>query len=349
MNLSTNCRARNVALTIKVKIYLRHPTPGWFSIERVVNTFMRELPEDIEGHLVRLRFPSRGIWNRLKTLANYQSHESCVHHISGDIHYIALVLPRRYLVLTIHDLVCLESSAGIKRLILEWFWFRIPVKRAHVVTVVSEQTRKALIKLIPEAEHKVVVIPNPISSKFSPVKKNNSTAILHVGTTVNKNLERAATVAKRLSLPFLVLGKLTDSQHQLLTQLSLEYAVFTGLDDSEVPEVYAQAGVLLFASLSEGFGMPIIEAQASGIPVITSNREPMRSVAGSGALLVDPESVDEMCDAVSRVLASEVLRKELILEGFLNVKRFAASAAANSYAMLYRNVASEEPKLDTIR
>jgi glycosyltransferase involved in cell wall biosynthesis len=110
------------------------------------------------------------------------------------------------------------------------------------------------------------------------------------------------------------------------------------LTDGELVAAYQRCDMVVFASLYEGFGLPILEAQAIGRPVITSNFGAMREAAGDGALLVDPYSVDEIRAAILRIKNEPALREELVCKGRENVERFRAPVVAARYAELYRQI-----------
>jgi glycosyltransferase involved in cell wall biosynthesis len=99
--------------------------------------------------------------------------------------------------------------------------------------------------------------------------------------------------------------------------------------------------MVVFASLYEGFGLPILEAQAIGRPVITSNFGAMREAAGDGALLVDPYSVDEIRAAILRIKNEPAVREELVRKGRGNAEKFRAGLVAACYAELYRGLARD--------
>ena len=96
----------------------------------------------------------------------------------------------------------------------------------------------------------------------------------------------------------------------------------------------------MFASLYEGFGLPILEAQAIGRPVITSDRWSMPEAAGRGARLVDPENVRDMRSAVEHLVTDAAARRELVEHGFANVERFRPAAVAAQYEAVYERVAA---------
>ena len=109
-----------------------------------------------------------------------------------------------------------------------------------------------------------------------------------MGTAPNKNIERLATALSGIDCHLDCVGKLLDSQRAALIRARVPFTEHVGLSDHEVLSRYAECHVVSFASTMEGFGMPILEANAVGRPVVTSNRSSMPEVAGNAACLVDP-------------------------------------------------------------
>lgn len=103
-------------------------------------------------------------------------------------------------------------------------------------------------------------------------------------------------------------------------------------------DMYIEADVMLFPSTYEGFGLPIIEAQATGRVVITSQLEPMLSVAGNAACFVDPYSVDSIRSGIQKIIESESYRNELIQKGFRNIERFQLEKVKKQYSDLYKQL-----------
>ena len=99
--------------------------------------------------------------------------------------------------------------------------------------------------------------------------------------------------------------------------------------------------MLLFCSTLEGFGMPIIEAQIIGVPVITSALAPMDDTAGEGAFLVNPKDIVSIQKAVKEIIGNERLKTELISKGQMNAKRFSAANAARMHSELYAQIIEE--------
>lgn len=188
---------------------------------------------------------------------------------------------------------------------------------------------------------KILVIPDPMDEKFTfqPLQFNlDKPVLLQVGTWPNKNLERVTRALKGLSCHLLIVGKLSAEQKSILEENEIEYTNGFQLSKDELIEWYRKSDIVMFATLFEGFGLPILEAQATGRPVITSNISPMKDVAGNGACLVDPLSEKEIRDAVLKISFDENYRSELIQQGLKNIQRYQVSAIADQYLQLYQKV-----------
>ncbi|MFZ4562933.1 MAG: glycosyltransferase family 4 protein [Bacteroidales bacterium] len=108
--------------------------------------------------------------------------------------------------------------------------------------------------------------------------------------------------------------------------------------NSELPALYALSTIFLYPSLRESFGIPMLEAMACGIPVITSNTSSMPEVGGNAALYVDPYKPEEITTAIKKLLAEPLLRESLIRNGFENARKFSWAAMAKNVLNLYQEV-----------
>jgi alpha-1,3-rhamnosyl/mannosyltransferase len=108
--------------------------------------------------------------------------------------------------------------------------------------------------------------------------------------------------------------------HRLSDTGLVRYLGYTS--DAELKYLYSSAGALVFPSIYEGFGLPIIEAQAMGVPVVTSDLSCMPEVAGEAALLVDPYNVQEISGALEQVMLDEDLRQKLKVSGLRNARQY---------------------------
>ncbi|MCD6556542.1 MAG: glycosyltransferase, partial [Bacteroidales bacterium] len=161
---------------------------------------------------------------------------------------------------------------------------------------------------------------------------------LQIGTKANKNLENLIPALEGISCKLTIIGKLSEKQTALLKTHEIDYENHFNLPFLVLLDTYKQADIVTFISTYEGFGVPILEAQASGRPVITSNISPMKEVAGEGALLVNPENPEEITSAFNQLITDAELRKDLIEKGLKNVKKYSAKSVADQYYSLYKSV-----------
>ncbi len=264
-----------------------------------------------------------------------------IHHIVGDVHYLALSLPGEKLVLTIHDCAVLERVKGWKRELIRQLWFVQPMRRAAVVSTISETTKLQLRRWVGALADKVVVVPNCFGVDFQPDPKPFNTecpVVLQVGTGWNKNVVGVARALIGLSCRFEIVGQLDNLQRADINATGVTYSELGRISDGDLLEAYRRCDLVVFASYYEGFGLPIIEAQAIGRPVVTSSLSSMPEVAGEGALFVDPGSTLSIRGAVNSLLCDERLRTALVEKGYQNVERFRPNVIAQKYAALYESI-----------
>ena len=121
----------------------------------------------------------------------------------------------------------------------------------------------------------------------------------------------------------------------------LERILLTGyVVNTDLPAIYSQSQVFLYPSLRESFGIPMLEAMACGVPVITSNTSSMPEVAGNGALIIDPFKPEEITDGIIQILNNQTMREELIKNGFDQAAKFSWKAMAESVLEIYREIGS---------
>jgi len=135
-----------------------------------------------------------------------------------------------------------------------------------------------------------------------------------------------------------IVGHPTPSQRSAIQKFCISHEILSGLTNNELIEQYQQCDMLSFVSLLEGFGLPILEAQSTGRPVITSNLSSMPEVAGRGACLVDPYNVGSIREGILKVIKDSEYRETLIAEGLENVKRFNIETVTQQYIELYQEV-----------
>jgi glycosyltransferase involved in cell wall biosynthesis len=326
----------------KKQVCLLFRQPGrFFSIERIFQQLTPEISRKID--VSEWQAPSSA-FNPMQLWKNIRAAKKCradVFHITGDIHYIVLGLPSRHTLLTIHDCVFLYSATGVKRRLLKWLLLDLPVRRSRLITTISEATKKDILRHSSCPPEKIVVVPDPISDTIyrSPaVFRDRQPVLLFVGVTPNKNLLRVAEALEGIDCRLEVIGKLSAEQETALSARSVLFTQRSGLSDAEMADAYANADIVLFPSTFEGFGLPIVEGQKAGRPVITSDLEPMTDTAGGAACLVDPYSVISIREGVQKVIGDVAYRQSLIEAGFRNIERFSAGTIAAQYVACYEKI-----------
>jgi glycosyltransferase involved in cell wall biosynthesis len=325
-------------IKVKVTFFHRRQQEGYYSMERLFDDIRHTLPGGFESKVAISRFRSRGLWGRIYNIVEAVFRQGDVNHITGDVHFLTYLLRGDRTILTIHDLVTVHRLHGWRKSIFFFFWYWLPIKRAAVITVISESTKEDLLQHIKIKPGKLRIVYDCVSDVFIPdLRKFNAEkpVVLQIGTGLNKNVERVVRALQGFPCHFRVVGKLNDDQLATLSQCGVEYSFVYDISDVEIIEEYRHCDILVFASTYEGFGMPIIEAQATGRPVVTSNIMSMPEVAGEAASLVDPFNVAAIREAIIKITEETSYREELVKKGFKNVGRFRSQKIAKEYADIY--------------
>jgi len=330
---------------LQVNFFFRRYKESFNSIEEVFKGIIEEVSKTEQ--VARLEVPEKSAlpWPIWKNTNFARKNQGAVNHITGDVHYLALGLGKNT-VLTIHDIGSGLNGNWLKQQYFREFWLKRPANNVGRITVISETSKKEVEKQIPFAKEKISVIHNPFRKEllsYADRKKYHSSAfqILLVGTKPNKNLVRILQAVHGLDAKFFILGKLAPAQRSALQKHKLDFKEYFNLPYEEVIQLYLKSSLLCFPSTYEGFGMPIIEAQVLGVPVITSNFGAMKEVAADSACLVDPYSVESIREGIIRIMNDETYRNELIRRGKENVGRFEPQKIAQQYMQVYREVAAK--------
>lgn len=327
---------------IKVVFFQRRPLPIHKSIEAIFDDVRSRMPSCV--HCVTKVFSvySQGLLPRLRIMYEAFRSQGDINHITGDIHFAAIWLRRSKTMLTVHDCGMLASS-GLKYRLLKYFWFTLPLKRTALLTAVSEATRQEILKHVAYPPEKIHVIPVAISPGFRFVPKPFHRAkpvILQVGVTQNKNIPRLMEALRGIPCQLVIIGVLPQEIREQLNASGISYTNRFNLTQAELVEQYVQCDLLAFVSTYEGFGMPIVEANATGRPVITSNLLSMPEVAGGSACLIDPYDTQQIRDGLLKIIHDDGYRSILVEKGLENARRFDAQFIATRYLHLYKQLVS---------
>lgn len=281
-------------------------------------------------------------WNCIQNILFTIKHrnKTGINHISGDVYYCAIGLIGCKTLITYHDLCMVDLNKGLKRYLKGLFWYKIPSQLATKITCISENTKKKLIEYTHCNPNKITVIYNPIPDNYVPQRKKFSETpiILHIGTRSNKNLIRTIKALKDIKCELRIIGELNDAQKSVLLKNNLNYTYAANLTDLEILDEYRKCDIVSFASTYEGFGMPIIEGQAIGRPVITSDLPPMNEISNGASHLVNPYSIDSIRNGFKKIISDNEYRETLINKGFMNSQKYKASFIAQQYINVYERL-----------
>lgn len=327
--------------TLRVAMLVRAPRAYDYSIENVFELVRDHLPAGVEPSWIHCPYPNVGVLPRVRSLLwAYRQRRSGaeVFHVTGDANFLVLGLDGRRTVLTVHDCEFLTRAGALKRWIFRWLWLRLPVRRALIVVTPTEEVRDDVLRYVRVDPHKIRVIHNPVNPIFEPSPRPESEhrpVILQIGTRSNKNLERVVRALEGLPCRLVIVGRLSGAQRELLAACKVDHEERLGLTLEQMAACYRDCDLVTFVSTIEGFGLPIVEAQASGRPVVIGDRPPLPEVAGPGAVAVDPLDVAAIRAAIRRVVGDGELRTRLVEEGIRNARRFDATSVAGAYAAAY--------------
>lgn len=347
MSSINNTTVRNLV----VGQFFRKRGNGAYSVERLFEDVRLCIQDKVKVKIFENPFPSSGFINRILNII-YASLQKCdVNHITGDTHFLNLLMKRDITVLTVLDCIMMERLSGIKRYIFWFFWLWLPEKKCKVITVISDSTKKELLRYIKCDPDKIKVIPCCVSREFKYSRKDfckNFPSILQVGTFPNKNIERLIPALKNIKCELVIVGELTHEHLALLVKNKIKYSNYVNLTRAQLLKLYEYTDIVVFASTYEGFGLPIIEANVVGRVVVTSNISSMPEVANGSACLVNPWNINEIRQGILKVINDDEYRKKLILQGRINAKRFDVEIVARQYLKLYEELGRKSmPPLST--
>ncbi|MFY8213275.1 MAG: glycosyltransferase [Flavobacterium sp.] len=331
---------------IKVVFFSRKPRNlGNFSVEIYFQLIQAELSHEFEVINKVMPYESSGLFKRLANALFCMVNQGDVNHITGDIHYVAAFLKKRKTLLTILDCGMLHQTTGIKHRILKHFWFTLPIRKSKIVTAISTATKTDVLKFEPCPADKIQVIYVCISPDFkqAPQEFNaQSPRILQIGTAQNKNVHRLVPALKGIPCTLVIIGKIDQALKDLIAQNEIQLELYDRrLSDKEVQEQYQKADIVSLVSTLEGFGMPIVEANAVGRVCIAGTNSSMPEIAQEAAHLVDAYSITDIHAGIQKLIADATYREQLIQNGFQNAARFSAASLAKQYAAIYRKSLSE--------
>jgi glycosyltransferase involved in cell wall biosynthesis len=358
----------------RFRLYTNGPPPaGLFQQSHGSGQARLQWPGIAGADNVEVRsIPFPRLWTHLRLGVEVSLHPPDVLFVPA--HVLPLV-PARHCVATVHDLGFLhfpEAHRQLDRLYLAWgtAWNS---RRSTAVVADSQATKADLIRGYGVASSRVRVVYLGRDETMVPIRESATLQrvrarygigrryLLYVGTLQpRKNLGRVLDGFARLAanpamaeIQLVLAGKHGWLYDDLFAQAKREglagRILFPGyVDHADLAALYSGAVGFVFPSLYEGFGMPVLEAQSCGVPVMTSNNSSLPEVAGDAALLVDPLDVDAIAAAMLRLATDDALRAELVERGHANVKRFSWEKCARETLAVLESVGTENVRGEQI-
>ena len=241
-------------------------------------------------------------------------------------------------IVTVHDLIHLKYGSR-----LQVFYYnnviRPLLKKAEYVFTVSEYSRNEILNWTGLPPEKVVSIYNSVSSGYAEIGTKFSPGypyLLYVGNKRHhKNLNRLLEAFARADLSddikLVFTGEATIELSNLADKLNIsDRLAFLGLvNEDDLPSIYRGAVAVMLVSLYEGFGIPLIEGMACGVPVLASHSSALPEIAGGAAYLVDPHDVDAISSGIEMIVSDEMLREQLINRGKIRFLEFSWERSAD--------------------
>lgn len=258
----------------------------------------------------------------------------------------------------IHDILFLDYPQYYTTIERIYFWpIKFLTRKCEHVITISNSEKSRLIKYNLASEEKITVVYHGVNKKFTPnysvdeiqsLRKKLGLPekfVLYIGRLNHrKNIATIIRALKETKNNNLVIVGKEDNQdvdlNKLISSLSLKNrVVFTGhLADSEIPLLYAMASIFCFPSFAEGFGLPPLEAMASGTPVIVSNTTAMPEICGDACLYFDPKNTKELASQIKKLTKDEGLYSTLKEKGIERAKSFSWSEAAHKISLVFQKI-----------
>lgn len=221
------------------------------------------------------------------------------------------------------------------------------IKLSDIIITVSKSEKRGIGKYFPYFKEKIKVIYPGVPREFQNLKieYKKENYILYVGSfNPRKNLFRVIKAFQKISdkIPHKLL--IAGGKFKIFKRIKIENTKrveFLGhVERDYLKMLYSKCSLFVFPSLYESFGFPVLEAMASGAPVITSNVSSLPEIAGDAAILVNPYNINEIADAILKVLKDEKLSNFLIKKGYERIKMFSWEKTAEEILNVFEEVLS---------
>lgn len=323
------------------------------------------LTESSNLHIIEIHCPTYPLWEQVALPFAVSKIKADILHCTSNTAPVFCPVP---LILTLHDIFFLEEKEGENQSLYQsmgWYYRRwiVPIivnKCRHIITVSHIECDRIVSKLKLDLQ-KISVIHNGFSKQYHPITEsytvtqkycNHRGYLLFLGNTdPRKNTPRILLAyhsylqQSNIKRPLIITGLKNEQINILLSKLQIEdikpYILSPGyISGEDLPYLYNGAFALLNVSLKEGFGIPILEAMACGIPVITGNTSAMPEVAGEDGVLVNPLDIDAITGKILQLENDRDFYNQQVNYGLQRVKCFSWKKTAQTLLALYQSIKS---------
>lgn len=327
------------------------------STENAIDFKIRDKVKVVEPKLFLSR-TFKSYWRTFRLAKKIAEHKLDIYHgLSGELPYKADMRSDVKLIVTIHDLIFLrypELYNSVDRKIY-YQKSKYACEIADKIIAISEQTKSDIIHFFEINESKIEVVYqgcNPTfhqevntKEKIEIAGKYNlpSKYILNVGTVEKRknslSILKAIQHAK-LDISLIIVGGKTDYQNEVIqyareNALEDQLIIFNDFPFADLPALYQQAEMFIYPSVFEGFGIPIIEALYSGIPVITTKGGVFSETGGFSTIYVEHDNIEKISESICKLLEDEELKNKMIAEGKDYVQKFNEENIATNLMNVY--------------
>lgn len=292
----------------------------------------------------------------LKRYKNLKNRES-IPYIFHSSHYRTINHSLAINITTVHDFTYEFFVKGIRQKIHSWQKYDA-IKKSQAIICISESTKKDLLHFLPSIdESRLHVIYNGVDHGYKILNNNQQLInlpfpdkefLLYVGDRKNryKNFDLVVKVCSQLKMPLILVGggALRKDEISMLDEVLgvTNYYSITGVSVEILNEIYNRAFALIYPSLYEGFGIPVIEAQKAGCPVIAYANSSIPEIMGVNDYALSQISVDSVCEVITFLKNRPNEREKVIKEGIENSKRFSWDKTYQNTLNLYKKLYNEK-------
>lgn len=312
--------------------------------------------------LLYTRYPSPiySLREQFEVLSQIRKHKPDLVHFPNFNYAFGCQVP---FTVTIHDLIYLKSPGACSNVLAKYyagFMIKSVCNKARLVITDSQFSKKDILETVGISPDKIRVIYPGVDQKYRPVE--NARQRLASYSLPEKYILYVGNQEKRKNLPALIAAfasSLTSRDHSLvivghrdfrrheiqnaLAAYQVDNKVhFTGyIQEKDLPAVYSAAALFVFPSSYEGFGLPVLEAMACGVPVICSSTTSLPEVAGDAAITIDPGNEKEFAKAIDKVIGDKEIQRTLKAKGFQRSKIFSWEKSMQELIAVYKEAAEK--------